>query len=219
MIGLRNVGFSYPQGGFRLEVDDLEVGPGESVALVGPSGCGKTTLAHLIAGIVKATKGELEVLGQPLHEIGEDVRRRLRIQRIGMVFQRFELLDYLPVARNIIIPALVSGGALPVPDRATVRRFAERVGIDHRLDRYPSELSQGERQRVAICRAVITRPSLLIADEPTGNLDPATASTIMDLLAEEVSHHRCTFLMVTHDHSLLGRFDRVVDCARFFAGN
>jgi putative ABC transport system ATP-binding protein len=191
----------------------------ERVALVGPSGCGKTTLAHLIAGVVSTPEGQVEVLGQRLHELGEDARRRLRIQRIGMVFQRFELLEYLRVKQNIMVPALISAGTLPRPQDTDIRRYAERLGIAHKLDSYPSELSQGERQRVAICRALITEPGLLIADEPTGNLDPTTAATIMDLLEEEVRHHRCTFLMVTHDHSLLGRFDRVVDCARFFAGS
>lgn len=214
MSGVR---FTYPGGGFDLSVDELRVDEGERVALIGPSGCGKTTLALLCVGIVRPQVGEIRTLNADIHRCPEADLRRLRLQRVGFVFQQFELLEYLTALENILLPARLAG---PVTDasRRKARDLAARAGVSHRLEQRPARLSQGERQRVAICRTLMNDPSLVIADEPTGNLDPNTTERVMELLLDEVARLACTFVMVTHDHSLLSRFDRTVDCRQLLAG-
>jgi putative ABC transport system ATP-binding protein len=211
-VEIRDLVFGYGEGGFRLAVPRLEIGSGETVVLIGPSGSGKTTLLHLIAGILQPASGSVSVGGTAFGSLGPGARRRFRIERIGLVFQEFALLDHLSVRENIILPFLVDRGLArsrdPEPD---LLRVAERCGIANLVGRRPEELSHGERQRVAICRALITRPALLLADEPTGNLDPTTTRRVVALLTEEVRARGTTLLMVTHDHSLIGSFDRVVD--------
>lgn len=217
MIEMSGVRFSYPGSGFGLSVDRLQVAAGERVALIGPSGCGKTTLALLSVGIVRPDAGEIQVLGVPIHLSTDADMRRLRLRRVGFVFQQFELLEYLTAKENILLPARLEGPVTEVL-RRRASALAERAGVSHRLDQRPATLSQGERQRVAICRTLMNDPSLIIADEPTGNLDPDTTERVMGLLFDEVSRLACTFVMVTHDHSLLGRFDRTVDCRPLMAG-
>jgi putative ABC transport system ATP-binding protein len=182
------------------------------VAVIGPSGSGKTTLLYLAAGIVSPLSGAVRVAGHDLSRQTDAERRRFRIRQIGLVFQEFELLEYLTVRENILLPYRINP-ALPL-DRAVRQRVgavAEAVGLSHALDRCPHRLSQGERQRVALSRALITQPRLILADEPTGNLDPRTSGTIVSLLLDQAQQTRATVLMVTHDHSLLTRFSRVLD--------
>ena len=214
MIQVRNVRFSYPGDGFRLRVDRLDIPAGRKCALIGPSGCGKTTLAHLMAGLEQPTEGEILALGTPLHTASDRRLRAFRRERVGFIFQQFELLDYLSAEDNVLLADHLTGRVVR-PRREKARELAERVGVSHRLDHRPAALSQGERQRVAICRALLNEPSLLIADEPTGNLDPDTTQRIMALLHEEVARLKCTFVMVTHDHYLLSEFDSTVDCRNF----
>jgi putative ABC transport system ATP-binding protein len=215
MIEFENVTLAYPQSEFRLEVADVKIAQGEHVALVGPSGSGKTTLLHLAAGILTPNAGEIRVSGEEITKLTPSARRSFRIRNIGLVFQEFELLEYLPVRENMLLPFRITN-ALKISREAreSAEELATAVGIRETLDRYPHRLSQGERQRVAVGRALITQPQVLLADEPTGNLDPAASRKTIDLLLEQAVGREATVLMVTHDHGLLDRFDRVVETRR-----
>lgn len=212
MIRLEGVRFGYGEKAFQLAVSHLEVAPAERVACIGPSGTGKSTLVNLIAGILTPERGAVDVGGVRVSELPDDQRRSRRLTRLGMVFQELELLDYLDVLDNILLPFhLARDPRVPVPVRTRARELAEETGIGELLARKPRALSQGERQRVAIARALVGEPELILGDEPTGNLDPDTAAQILDLLFGEVERRGATLLMVTHDHSILDRFDRVID--------
>jgi putative ABC transport system ATP-binding protein len=212
MIRVTDLEFRYPQGPFQLRVPRLDVERGETVAFVGPSGSGKTTLLNLVAGIVTPERGEIESGGTNVTSLGDQRRREFRARNVGLVFQEFELLDYLSVLDNILLPYRISSALTldaVVRDRAV--SLARRVGLEDKLRRYPGKLSQGERQRVAVCRAVLPGPPLILADEPTGNLDPVNAGLVLDLLLELAAESNATLLTVTHDHGLLPRFQRIID--------
>jgi putative ABC transport system ATP-binding protein len=215
MAGVRISGlhFRYPGArGFGMRIDALEVPAGECVAVVGPSGSGKTTLLSLVAGILLPDRGEIEIGDQPINRLGESARRRFRIDRIGQVFQAFELLDYLTVAENVVLPRLIDSAAGPLAEgRQRAAELLASVGLEDKVDDRPARLSHGERQRVAVCRAMLNRPGLILADEPTGNLDQANKQNVVDLLIRQAQDHGSTLLMVTHDRSLLAAFGRVVD--------
>ena len=211
MISVRDLAFEYPGGGFCLRVTELSIRRGEAVALVGPSGCGKTTLLQLVAGILVPSSGDVSVDGVPLARTSEAARRKFRVSRIGLVFQGFELLDYLDVRQNVLLPyRLHAAVRLTATADTRARRLAERVGLSEKLRRFPERLSQGEKQRVALCRALVTEPSIVLADEPTSSLDADNAARSMDLLFELVRERSTTLLMLTHEESVLERFDRVV---------
>ena len=216
MIRIRDLQFRYPRDGFRLAIPTLEVVAGERVALIGPSGSGKTTLLHLIAGIKKAHSGELRVNNLEPGNLSDAASRSMRIRTIGMVFQDFGLLDYLSVTDNILLPFRIGAG-FPLDQAARDRAalLAETLVIADKLKRPVGTLSQGEKQRVAVCRALVTSPPLLLADEPTGNLDPATKTRVLDAMLAAAGTTKATVLTVTHDHGLLGRFDRVIDFMEF----
>lgn len=211
-VRIRDLEFSYPHSPYRLAIDEFDVSAGSTVVIVGPSGSGKSTLLHLIAGILGGHSGSVMACGEQLESLSKSDRRRHRISRIGLVFQEFELLDHLSVRENVILPYLLNP-ALKWDQAAKARAndLVQGTGIAHQADRSPRKLSQGERQRVALCRALVTEPQLILADEPTGNLDPDTTKRINSLLIEQARRSRATLIMVTHDHSLLGDFDRVVD--------
>ncbi len=212
MISLRNVQFEYPQGGFCLDVAELAVPSGTRAAAIGPSGSGKTTLLNLISGIERSSLGEVTTAGVRVDGLSTAARRSFRITTIGFVFQEFLLLEYLDVLENILYPyRLHTELRLDTSVRARARELASDLGLARLLDRSPSELSQGERQRVAIARALVTAPKLILADEPTGNLDPATKQQALDLLFEQCEARSTTLLMVTHDHALLDQFGQIVD--------
>jgi putative ABC transport system ATP-binding protein len=212
MIECQQVRFSYPSETFQLGIDQFSVADGETVALIGPSGCGKTTLMNLISGILPPSSGEVRVNGQSLQLLSTAERQRFRIRTIGLVPQNFELLDYLTIRENILVPFRVSAG-LSISSEVISRcdDLAAKVGIADHLGKYPAELSQGERQRAALCRGLVTSPRLILADEPTGNLDPENQDRIVSLLLEEAGQIGASFVMITHDPILLPRFDRVVD--------
>ena len=211
---VEGVRFRYPAAEFELSVPAFELKPGELVACIGTSGIGKSTLLGLLAGILRPGRGTIEFAGQDLSALGEEARRKLRLREIGLVFQEFELLDHLSVRENILLPYLISSAlTLNEEVRERVLALATSAGIEALLDRHPRELSMGERQRVAICRALITRPSVVLADEPTGNLDPTTSLRVLELLLTEVRASGASLVMVTHDYSLLDSLDRVVDLA------
>jgi ABC-type lipoprotein export system ATPase subunit len=187
----------------------FEMAAGERAALLGPSGSGKTTLLNCIGGVDRADSGEVIVAGEKLQALDADGLARVRRMRIGTVFQFFHLLPTLTAAENVELPLQLIG--VPAAERESrVRNLLERVGVSHRATALPSELSGGEMQRVAIARAVIHRPALLLADEPTGNLDSNTGAQVLDLLAEIVRETNAALLMVTHSEEAAKRCGRVL---------
>jgi len=216
VIEIRDLHFAYPGGEFRLDVPSFDARPGEKVSVIGPSGSGKTTLLNLVSGIVAPNRGSVRVADVEVSALNDARRRAFRIRHIGFVFQDFELLDYLDVMDNILHPYRITDALRLTPAvRERARTIADRMGIGDKLDRHANDLSQGEKQRVAICRALLPEPRLLLADEATGNLDPQNKRLILDLLFDSVDAHGATLLAVTHDHELLPRFDRVVDFADY----
>ena len=188
-----------------LEGIDLQVNSGETVALLGASGSGKSTLLGLLAGLDLPSQGEIEILGKSLGELDEEGRARLRAEQIGFVFQSFLLLPTMTALENVMLPAELHG-ELDCEPRA--RELLAAVGLGERLHHLPPRLSGGEQQRVAIARAFMTRPSLLLADEPTGNLDSKTGEKVIELLFELNRKHGTTLVVVTHDHQLAERCQR-----------
>ena len=215
MITVRDVGFGYGTG-FRLAVPAFDLGAEDRVAIVGPSGSGKTTLLNLIAGILTPDSGQITVAGTEVSSLGDTARRAFRASHIGFVFQDFALLDYLPARQNILYPYRITPAlTLDAAAKDRAQSLADACGIGDKLDRHPAQLSQGEQQRVAICRALVTQPKLILSDEATGNLDPSSKARILDLLFEQASQAGAAVLAVTHDHELLPRFERVLDFAQF----
>ena len=218
VIHVKDLFFSYGQADFSLRIAELNINDGESVAVTGSSGSGKTTLLNLIAGIALPASGRIETNGVDIASLSESDRRKFRISAIGLVFQEFELLEYLTVLDNILLPFRVSGALPLTPDvRDRALALADEVEIADKLARYPDQLSQGERQRAAVCRALITRPPLLLADEPTGNLDPANTDRVLDILFDYANREVATLVTVTHDHDLIDRFSTVIDFKQFHA--
>jgi putative ABC transport system ATP-binding protein len=205
-------GKTYSNGGAAvaaLRGVDLSVAPGEFVAIMGPSGCGKSTLLHLCGAMDRPSSGQVSFEGQDLGSLDEDRLTRLRRKRIGFVFQFFNLLPTLTVRENVALP-LVLGGA-PVRDAGDrAAELVERVGLTSRLEHYPQQLSGGEMQRAAIARAIVHRPALLVADEPTGNLDSANGARVMELLAELNDEHGIALLLATHAPEVAAAAHRVV---------
>ena len=189
---------------------DLDVEAGASVGIVGPSGSGKTSLLMVLAGLERATAGTVEVAGQELTALGEDALARFRRDAIGIVFQAFHLIPTMTALENVSIPLELAGGR-DAADRAA--ESLRSVGLGHRLTHLPGQLSGGEQQRVALARAFAPRPRLLLADEPTGNLDAATGQAVMDLLFGMQAELGTTLLLITHDPGLAARCGRRVRIA------
>ena len=181
---------------------------GETAAIVGPSGAGKSTLLALLAGLDEPTSGQVWIGGTELTALDEDGRASIRNQQVGFVFQSFHLLPAFTALENVLLP-LELGGTAGATESA--RKALEQVGLTHRLRHYPRQLSGGEKQRVAIARAFVTRPALLFADEPTGNLDNKTGQYIMNLLFKLNARHNTTLVLVTHDVSAAKRCIRVIE--------
>ncbi|MCB1232209.1 MAG: ABC transporter ATP-binding protein [Verrucomicrobiae bacterium] len=211
MVHCEDVRFQYSGESFALRLADFSAKREETVAIIGPSGCGKTTLLRLISGILTPQAGSVRVGEETLSTLPMAARQRFRITRIGLVFQEFELLDYLTTWENVLLPYRISD-ALELND--SVKEHAEALmretGITSLRDRFPGELSQGERQRVALCRALVAKPALILADEPTGSLDPENQAKSVALLREQARAAGATLIMVTHDPEVLDGFDRVV---------
>lgn len=216
MIKVTELMFRYPGSAFEVRIPDLTVATGERLALIGPSGCGKTTFLNLLSALIRPQQGRIEVDGTAVHDLTPAQVRAFRASTIGYVFQDFGLLDYLSARDNILHPYRITAGRKV---DATVRQRAEdlaaTLGVQDRLNSRPAQLSHGERQRVAICRAVLVGPSLILADEPTGNLDPEAKRRIMNVLLQTQETLGATLITVTHDHDLLPSFDRVVDFTSF----
>jgi putative ABC transport system ATP-binding protein len=212
MIELRRVTKSYGEGETRvmaLRELDLTVGAGEFVSIMGPSGSGKSTLLHLISALDTPSAGEIYLDGQATQALSDDALTRFRREKIGLVFQFFNLLPTLNAFDNVLLPVLLERRETK-EDRARVAALLAEVGLAHRLDHRMHELSGGEMQRVAIARALMLRPRLLLADEPTGNLDSQSGASILALLRETCTRHGTTIVMVTHDLGAARRADRLV---------
>lgn len=212
MISVHNLKHQYGEGGFSLAIPSLSIEPAESIALIGPSGSGKSTLLNLIAGTIPIQHGQIVVNGTRVDRLSEAEKRRYRVREIGFVFQELELIEHLSVRENILLPFLINRASQftrAIDDRCLA--LASNVGLIDKLERRPQQLSTGEKQRVAICRALITSPAVILADEPTGSLDPAKSSEILDLLLQQSAEVRATVFVVTHDHSQLDRFSRTID--------
>jgi len=210
MIQVRDITMRLSSGGRSVTILDrvsLDVAAGEVVAITGPSGSGKSTLLGLVAGLDTPTSGSITVASTVVTALGETALARFRRDTIGYVFQSFHLIPTLTAAENVAVPLELAGDAAPLARAATL---LEEVGLGERGHHYPAQLSGGEQQRVAIARAVALRPPLLLADEPTGNLDSATGGAIIDLLLALQREHASTLVLVTHDPALAERADRVV---------
>ncbi len=210
MLVVSHLAKSYPtpRGPLSILEDvNLTVERGQSVAIMGPSGCGKSTLLYMLGGLEPPTSGTITIDGQDPYGLGEREQALLRGSRIGFVFQDHLLLPQLSAIDNVLAPTVVAPGhGVAVTDRA--RSLLGRVGLGDRLDHRPAELSGGERQRVAIARALIREPSLILCDEPTGNLDRASAAGVADLLVAIQAEGRTVMVVVTHSLEMAGRFDR-----------
>jgi putative ABC transport system ATP-binding protein len=197
-----------PEGSLTIVHDvSLDIAPGESVAIVGASGAGKSTLLALLAGLDLPTSGRVLLAGQDLAKLDEDGRARLRAQRVGFVFQSFHLIPALTALENVMLPLELSGN---VDARQAAVDSLGRVGLSARTGHYPRQLSGGEQQRVALARAFVTKPAVLFADEPTGNLDTVTGSRVGELLFELNANSHTTLVLVTHDQGLAARCGRTI---------
>ncbi|MCH2178959.1 MAG: ABC transporter ATP-binding protein [Mariniblastus sp.] len=215
-ISLNQLEFQYPRSDFRLVIEQCSIPAGKKVAIVGPSGSGKTTLLNLLAGIHLPDKGQINLGDSLLCNMSDAERRNFRISQIGMVFQQFELVDYLTTMENILLPFAINQS---LQQSAEIREYAdslaEQMGLGDKRKRLPSRLSQGEQQRVAICRALVTQPKLIFADEPTGNLDPRNKKKILDILFQVNQQQGQSLIVVTHDMQILNGFEQVIDFQDF----
>ena len=210
LLKVHQIHKSYQQGKHRVEVLQnlsMKANTGEKVAILGPSGCGKSTLLSLLAGLDKPDRGTVEIDGHDLAKMSEDERSIIRSQKLGIVFQQYHLMRNLTAVENVGLP-LELLGSLDFRERAS--HAINEVGLSKRSGHFPSELSGGECQRVAIARALINRPALVLADEPSGNLDQKTGEEIMDLLFRLCQDHKITLLLVTHNQELARRCDRAL---------
>ena len=202
----------YDQGGLDVEVlrgVDLTISKGERVAIMGASGSGKSTLLHLLGGLEKASGGEVILDGVNINQVNAAKLAKLRNKSLGFIYQSHHLLGEFTVLENVAMPLLIGGESVK---QASVRAAAllQRVGLGHRIEHKPGELSGGERQRAAVARALINKPSLILADEPTGNLDSKTADQVYQLMLELNQELNVSFLVVTHDHELAARMGKVL---------
>ncbi|MCH2093980.1 MAG: ATP-binding cassette domain-containing protein [Rhodobacteraceae bacterium] len=210
VVSLQDVTLSLKSNAGLVEIlhgIDVSVHKGETLGLIGPSGSGKSSLLMIMGGLERATTGKVAVLGHDLSALGEDALARFRRNHMGVVFQSFHLIPTMTALENVATP-LELAGHRDAFDRAEAELQA--VGLGHRADHYPAQMSGGEQQRVALARAAAPRPQILLADEPTGNLDGANGSAIMDMLFGLRDRHGATLVLVTHSHSLAARCDRVV---------
>lgn len=210
MLSARDLRFAYARDGFTLQVPELAVAAAETLGLGGPSGTGKTTLLKLLCGILSPDAGALRLNNEDMRRLRPSAMRMLRLTQCGLVFQDFALLDYLTVEQNILLPLRLTG-QLSAEHASQARTMVERLEIARHWGKLTSELSQGERQRVAVARALVHRPRVVLADEPTSSLDANRKALVMDLLIHYTKEEKAALIMVTHDADLFARLDRVVN--------
>ncbi|TXJ06110.1 MAG: lipoprotein-releasing ABC transporter ATP-binding protein LolD [Acinetobacter sp.] len=213
ILQAKNIQRSFYDGRNTVEVlrgIDIEVQQGEFVAVIGASGSGKSTLLHVLGGLDRPTQGEIYLKGQRFDSLDETTRGHLRNQHLGFVYQFHHLLPEFSALENVCMPLMLRQGTQFKQVKAKAEQLLERVGLSHRLTHKPGELSGGERQRVALARALVTDPDLILADEPTGNLDRHTAQGIFELLTELRQERNMAMLIVTHDESLAQSADRML---------
>ncbi|MFN0074921.1 MAG: ATP-binding cassette domain-containing protein [Prosthecobacter sp.] len=208
-LNVTDLHFAYSGDGFRVQVPRLELAAGKALALAGPSGAGKSTLLRLLTGLLTPTAGQVRLGATQMDSLSHEQRRAFRLQHIGLVFQDFALLDYLTVTENILLPHQFRGD-VGTPARAKMHDLTERLHIGQYLNKRVSQLSQGERQRVAVARALVHEPKFVFADEPTASLDPARGRIVVDMLLEDARKRGTCLVMVTHDPNLLPMFDQTV---------
>lgn len=212
ILQISDLHFQYPASDFKIEVSDIKITQGSKIAISGKSGSGKTTLIHLISGILKPQSGEILFFDESITDMNDNDIRKHRISNIGFIFQEFELLDYLNVMDNLVLPYKINKSlSLDEEIKDKAKEIANRIGIGNKLDQHPKQLSGGERQRLAIARALITSPPLIIADEPTGNLDDKTSNIVMDEITDQVSYTNSTLIMISHNNELISSFDEIID--------
>ena len=210
IISLQNVSLTLKGNAGNVNIIkniSLNIDQGESIGLIGPSGSGKSSLLMLAGGLERASSGEIEILGQVITEMSEDKLSRLRRNNVGVVFQSFHLIPTLTALENVATPLEISFSKNP--NKHAVMAL-DRVGLSHRADHYPSQLSGGEQQRVALARAYVSNPKILLADEPTGNLDEENTKAIVDLLFEIKNENDTTLFLVTHSRELAKKCDRII---------
>ncbi len=212
IIECQSLGFSYTEGNKETAVLnnlDFILSPGETVAVLGKSGCGKSTLLNLIGGLEKPSSGSVLINGINISEINEESRTQLRAKTFGFVYQFHHLLNDFSALYNVCLPLLIRGD-----NKTSALAYSEalltKVGLEHRINHKPSELSGGERQRVAVARAIVSNPECLLADEPTGNLDAECSGEILELILELNKNNTLSLLVVTHDHEIANKMDRIV---------
>jgi putative ABC transport system ATP-binding protein len=211
MIHVEKLRFGYDGGGDVLQLEEFVLEPQDNILIVGPSGCGKTTLLHLIAGLLLPTHGSVVVDGEDLSSLSPAVRDRFRGRHIGIVLQQFHLLPTLTAMQNLLVAQSIAG--LPA-DRPAARVVLKALAVDDRADAYPHQLSVGQQQRVAIARALVNHPKLLLADEPTSNLDDAACATVADLLLRTTEKHAISLVIATHDSRLKSKISRQLELPR-----
>jgi ABC-type lipoprotein export system ATPase subunit len=199
----------------QFQLKNFTVNADEHVALTGPSGCGKSTLLNIVAGLRRPDAGSIIVQGTDLNELSPSELDAFRGRTMGFVFQSFNLLDGFSALENVLVGLRFGRSCAHVERRARAVKLLERVGLQRRLGSLPGRMSVGERQRVAIARALANRPAILLADEPTGALDPATAADIFGLIRKVCEEERCALVLVTHDLELAAQLPRQVDCRGF----
>jgi len=210
VVVARDVTRRYGEGDTAVEAlrgVSVEIEPGKATVVMGPSGSGKSTLMHILAGLDKPTDGEVEIAGTSIGKLGDNALTKLRREHIGFVFQFFNLLPMLTAQENIVLPLTIAGEK---PEDGWLEKLVADVGLADRLSHRPSELSGGQQQRVAIARGLVSKPTVLFADEPTGNLDSATGHEILELLRRSVEEYGQTIVMVTHDSRAAAMADRVL---------
>ncbi|MBP3340519.1 MAG: ABC transporter ATP-binding protein [Alphaproteobacteria bacterium] len=209
-MSVRDIKKTFVEGGQPLHIlrgGGFDLHRGEIIALVGPSGCGKSTLLQCVGLLDKPTSGSILINGAAVHKMDEDLRTNIRRTKIGFVYQKHNLLSDFTALENVVLPMLTNG----VPESAAISRAAKLLraaNVAHRASHYPSEMSGGEQQRTAVARALANTPDILLADEPTGSLDPQHATTVFDLLLDLVRKNKMAMLFVTHDMNLASRADR-----------
>lgn len=216
MITISNLSFTYPESQFHLNIPDLSFKQSETVAVIGDSGSGKTTLLNLIGGLITNYQGSIKFDSLELNKLNQKQLREYRITNIGFIFQDLELIEYLSVLENIIYPYRLNSVLKlkqTVIDKA--KMMAHQLKIDHRLNFKPKHLSQGQKQRVCICRSLITQPTLILADEAIANLDPNNRQIVIEFLFEYIKTNNSILIFVTHNHHLLELFDVIVNCHNF----